>query len=314
MSEFKSKESINSVSITGVLVKKEFAIKDVDLKDPSGNVIGKDKAIAGSLILRTADGSELEVNYYSAKTTKKGEENKIFKGLNTVKENAKDLENFPQDADIIQIGAGKFSINDYKGQDGEVKTYNKINANFASRLSAADLEKTPLESQFEITGVIEKMEDEIIKDVATGNVKVTVNVIGYEGEIIPIVLHVMKDIAESFLKAGFYEGGYAKFSGKLINTTEEVTTVEKQAFGKDIVHTVKHNIQRKEVTGGSPKGSLIENEIDEQEYAQSKSARKLKLEKIKLEEAKKATPATNVTNPFGAASATSTPSVNPFGK
>jgi hypothetical protein len=134
----------------------------------------------------------------------------------------------------------------------------------------------------------------------------------HNGSIIPVQLTVMKDLAEDFMKAGFYEGGFAKFTGVLINTKEIVEVVEKQAFGKDNVKVSTHTIQRKEVTGGSPKGALIENEIDEEEYTQAKSARKLLLEKIKTEDVKKTTN-TTVTNPFVAAATANKPSVNPFG-
>ena len=87
--------------------------------------------------------------------------------------------------------------------------------------------------------------------------------------------------------------------------------LEKQ-FGKDNVKISNHTIQRKEVNGGSPKGALIENDIDDEEYTQAKSARKLALEKIKTEEKKPSN--ASVTNPFGAAVTANKPSVNPFGK
>jgi len=161
-----------------------------------------------------------------------------------------------------------------------------------------------------VTGIIEKIEDEIIKDVATGNVKLTLNLIDYDCTIVPAVFHVMSDIAERFLKAGFYETGFAKLSGKLLNTKEIVKEVEKQAFGEDIVKIVNKNIVRKEIYGGSPKGSLIENAIDEQEYTQAKQARKLKLEHIKSSERKVSTQ--NTPNPFASGSA-NVPKNNPFG-
>jgi hypothetical protein len=60
---------------------------------------------------------------------------------------------------------------------------------------------------------------------------------------------------------------------------------------------------------------LIENNIDENEYTQAKSARNLHLEKIKSEEKKSSS--NNhppVTNPFGVVSTANKPNVNPFSK
>lgn len=193
--ELKSKETINIVTISGQLVKKDLEIKEVDVKDDKGNVTGKDKAIMGSLILRTADGSEHEVTYYSYKTTVAGGESKIFKGLETGMTEFKDLEHNPEDADYIRVGLAKLTINDYKGTDGEVKSYNRISAKFAHRLTPKELETEIMEAKFEATGVIEKMEDEVIKEVVTGNVKVTMNLLDYDCSIIPVTFHAMKDLA-----------------------------------------------------------------------------------------------------------------------
>src|SRR5690554_2597650 len=99
------KETVNVVDVTGVLVKKSFEIKEVNNKDAQGNVIGVDNAISGSLLLRTADGSEHEVNYFSKQHKKDGGENSIFKALTTVDTEYKSLEHHPEGADTVKIGA-----------------------------------------------------------------------------------------------------------------------------------------------------------------------------------------------------------------
>jgi len=308
------KETTNNVFITGQLVKKEFEIKDVDVKDKDGNVTGKEKAISGSLIIRTSDGSENEVSYYSKKMKKDGSgENSLFKGMETIMNEYKSLEKFPNEADIVQIGAGKLTVNDYKGKDGEVKTYTEPKANFANRLDQKQIDTTPLESKFELEGIIHKIGEEMKKNEPTGNIKITLNVLGYEGTIIPVDLVVPKQIAEPFMGAGFFEGGYAKLVGKIINTKETAEVVEKMAFGADNVRVVTTTISRKEVTGGNPMGMPIEHEVDETEYEQTKAKRKLKLDKIKNEPAKVANTnsAPPVSNPF-ASNSSPTPTANAF--
>lgn len=305
------KETTNGVYITGQLVKKEFEIKDVNVKDDNGNVVGQDKAISGSLILRTADGSEHDVSYYSRKTKKDGSSNGIFKSLETVRDEYKPLEQFPNEGDYVKIGAGQFSVNDYKGRDGEVKTYIQTKANFANRLSAKELETSPLEARYEIEGVVHSVTPEVYKNEPTGNFKVVVHVLGYKGTIIPVTVVVLKGMADAFANAGFFEGGYAKFTGKLVNTKETVEIVEKMAFGQDNVRVVDKTVSRFEVTGGNPMGMPIEHGIEDAEYEQAKSKRKLKLEEIKN---KDNTPkqSSGSNNPFGGGQSTPPPANNPF--
>jgi hypothetical protein len=312
------KETTNNAFITGVLVKKEFEVKKVNVKDDSGNVIGQDDAISGSLVLRTTDGSEHEVNYYSRKTKKDGGQNGIFTSLQTVNNDYKSLEQFPDEADHVKIGAGQFSVNDYKGKDGEVKTYIQTKANFANRLSQKEIETTPSEAKFEIEGIVSSIKEEIYKNEPTGNYRIIVDVLGYNGSIIPVTVVVMKEMAEAFISAGFFEGGYAKFAGKLVNTKETVEIVEKMAFGEDNVRVVDKTVSRFEITGGNPLGTPVEHEIRDEEYDQAKSKRKLKLEEIKNKENKPSQSA-NVNNPFGnqtsnQSSSNGNPFANPFAK
>lgn len=307
------KETTNNVFIVGQLVKKEFEIKDVDVKDKDGNVVGKEKAISGSLILRTSDGSEDEVSYYSKKMKKDGSgENSLFKGMETIMNEYKTIEQYPNEADVVKIGSGQFNVQDYKGKDGEVKTYSGIKANFANRVEQKDLETTPLESKFELEGIIYKMGEEMKKNEGTGNLKITLNVIGYEGTIIPVDLIVPKQIVEGFMSVGFYEGGFAKLVGKIINTKETIETVEKMAFGADNVRVVTTTISHKEVTGGNPLAMAID--FNQTEYEQAIAKRKLKLDKIKNEPAKVAntSSAPPLNNPFASGGNATTPPPNPF--
>lgn len=305
------KETTNNVFVTGQLVKKDFEIKTVNVKDEKGNVTGQDSAISGSLILRTTDGSEHEVNYYSRKTKKDGSQNGIFKSLETVKNEYKSLEQFPNEADFVKIGAGKFRVNDYKGKDGEVKTYIQTNANFANRLSAKEIETTPMQATFEIEGIIDSVKEEMYKNEPTGNYRITLNVLGYESEIVPVTVVVLKEMVEAFASAGFFEGGFAKFTGKLVNTKETVEIVEKMAFGQDNVKVVDKIVSRFEVTGGNPMGMPIEHEIDDSAYEQAKSKRKLKLTEIKNAQDKPKQQSTG-NNPFGSSGGTTPPANNPF--
>lgn len=300
-------QTLNSISVVGKLVS-----IGLEKKNKVDNGVTKE-SITGDLIVRTEDGSESEIRYFANKLTKDGKENKLYKGLETVMNEYKSLEKFPNEADVIEVTGAEFTINDYKGQDGEVKSYNQIKSNFAKRLTAQEIEIKKQVSKFDIEGILVKMTEETYKDMPTGNLKLVVDVLGYEGTIIPVTVIVPKPIVEGFQSGGYYEGCVVNLWGKIVNTKESKEIIEEASFGASQVKTVTSTTKRFEVTGGKPPKTIYDLKIDETEYNQAKGKRKLKLDEVKNKVA--ATPTTNastpVTNPFGG---TTTPSAgfNPF--
>lgn len=306
------KESLNQVFLTGTLVKKDLEIVECDVKNEQGQVTGKDSAIRGELVIRTTDGSENEVKYYATRLTKKGTESSLFKGLKTVMDEYKTLEQYPNEADVVKIGSGKIDINDYVNKEKELKSYNEVKANFVNRVEQKDLETTQQVSKFEVEGIIESIVDEIVKDVPTGNKIINLTAIGYEGTLIPIKLTLLEPMVAPFGSAGFFDGCYAKLVGKIVNTTEISEEVEKMGFGEDNIKIIKKTIKRFEVTSGSPMGMPTDKGITVEEWNQAKAKRQLKLDKKKDEANNKA--AENA-NPFGgtATPSSTNPPANPFG-
>lgn len=301
-------QTLNKVNVVGKLVKMDFEEK----------VGEKGDYIKGDLILRTVDGSEIEVGYFANKFTKEGKESGLYKGLQTIMTEYVSLEQDKENADVIKIGGAEFNINDYlSSKDSTLKSYNQISAKFANRLQEKEIELNPQTATFEISGVITKLQPEMYKEVPTGNGEVHLDIIGYEGKLIPIKLIIPESLTQGFGSAGFYETGFAKFSGNIINTTEVEEIVEKQSFGADIHKTITKTIKRFEVTGGSPLGDITANKLTQEEYDTCKSKRRLKLDEIKNKTTQTGFN-TQVnqpqnTNPF-ANGQTSNPFGNPFAK
>lgn len=286
------KELINKVSITGTLVKntlEEFVTKK-----------GAD-AIGGSLVLRTADNSEHEIKFYANKYKKDenkkftNEEGYFYKAYVDAQNNLRDLEHCKEGevADVISINDGAITINDYKGKDGEVKSYNEISAKFINKVENKDLETTPKIAKFEVEGIVESITDELVKSVPTGNLVVKLNAIRqkadgfgkdakYEADaLIPIRLIVDKSMAAMFRQAGYYDGCYTKFVGVLINTSEIQEVVEKQAFGADNVSTVKTTVKKYEIKSGSAPSTFFEHELTQDIVDALVSKRKTALAEVK---------------------------------
>lgn len=286
------KELINKVIITGELVKNnldEFTTKK-----------GED-AIGGELVLRTADGSEHEVNFFAFKYKKDengnftSETGYFYNKYLDAKDNLRDIEHTPdgEKPDIISITDGSFTPNDFKGKDGNVVSTNKIQAKFINKVEPKDYETTILEARFEVEGIIESIKDEIVKNVPTGNLIITLNAIrqrqtdfkndkSYEADVlIPIKMTVDKSMAEAFRGAGYYDGGYAKFAGVVVNSVELIETIEKQNFGEDIVKTVKNYVRKNDIKSGSAVSTIFEHELTQEVVDALIAKRKQALVEIK---------------------------------
>lgn len=321
------KKLINNVKVTGVLVSKNVKETTYTSKSNGDEV----EAIGGSLVLRTQDGSEHEVNIFANRYKKDAdgnatsEESKLFKAYQTIADEYVDMEVSKETnstPDVISIRDGEFSVNDYKNKDGDVKSYNKLSSKFQNRVEAKDLDTTPQVAKFEVEGIVESISDEVIKDVPTGNLIIKFNIIiqradgfgkdaKYEADsLIPIKLTVKSDIASAFREAGYYEGCFAKFVGTPINKTVEETIVEKQAFGADNIKIVKTTEIGYIVESGSTPSTVYEHELTDDIIQQLISKRKKKLDDVKNGFVK----TDSDTTPFAKTENESTSKPNPFAK
>lgn len=284
-------ELINRVTITGKLVKNN--IEEFQTRK------GED-AIGGSLVLRTADNSEHDVRFFAFKY--KRDENKNFTSEESyfyqkyidAKENLKDIEHCAdgEHPDIISITDGMFMDNDFKGNDGKVVSSNTISARFINRVEPKDYESTVLEAKFEVEGIIEKIDNEVVKGIPTGNILVVIDAIGQTANgfgkdstytvdhLIPIKMVVDKSLKDGFMSAGYYEGGFVKFAGKVINSVDIVTQTEKVAFGNDIERVIKTEVRKNEIKSGLPVSTIFEHGLTQDIVEALKAKRKAKLAEI----------------------------------
>ena len=277
------KELTNRVTVTGKLVKNnidEFQTKK-----------GED-AIGGSLILRTADNSEHEIRFFTYKFKK--DENKNFTAEESYfyqkyMEHCSEGEN----PDIISITDGMFTDNDFKGNDGNVVSTNTISARFINKVEPKDYDSTVLEAKFEVEGIIEKIEDEVVKNVPTGNLVVVLDAIGQIADgfgkdvvytadkLIPVKMIVDKSMVTAFRQAGYYEGAFTKLVGTVINSVEIVKQVEKAVFGTDIEKEVRSYIRKNEIKSGTAVSTIFEHELTQEVVDALKAKRKAKLAEVK---------------------------------
>lgn len=300
------KESTNNISVNGLLVDHDIAVKRLTIKGEQKDVL------TGKAIIRVADGSEVEVSYFSNPTKKDGTPNKAYSDLQATLTSAKTVKNFGDQADYVKIGGGSIGIQDYPSKDRtEMKSYNDEKANFLNILTEKEKEQLPMEAKFEIEGIIHKVTEELVKEQPSGNYKVILHVLGYQGAIIPVTLTVMQDLVQGFLTAGYTEGMFATFFGKIINTSEEVTETIQVAFGEPQTHTYTKTTRRLQITGGKTPKNPVEEGVDFNEYKQALGKREAMLTQ-KLEDAKKNQSANSQPVGFSAPSNNATAMPNPF--
>lgn len=314
------KEIINKVRITGELVKngiEEFVTKKGEA------------AIGGSLVLRTADGSEHEIDFYSGKFKKDSngvitsEEAYFYKEYAKAMKELRDISKCVegQKPDIISISDGFFTDNDFKGKDGKVVSSNKISARFINIVEPKDYDTTVLEAKFEVEGVITTLKDEIVKDVPTGNLTIVLNHVAtaqikendkytdkYEAiKLVPVKMTVRKEMADAFKAAGYYEGCFTKFAGVVVNSVEKVVEIEQQAFGENIEKVFSKVIRLNDIKSGSAVSTIFDHELTQEVVDQLVAKRKQKLAEI-------ANGITPSFTPAGEKTATTPPPVtrNPF--
>lgn len=269
------KELINKVTVTGLLVKNDIS----EFKTNAG-----DDAIGGSLILRTADSSEIEVRFFAYKYKKDenkkftSEESYFYEKYMDAMTNLKDIEHCSGDEkpDIVSITDGVFTVNDFKSTDGKVITSNKISAKFINKVEPKDYDTTVCEAKFEVEGMVESITDETKDNAPTGNLVIKFNGIRQRADgfgkdakyevdaLIPIKFTVEQSMAAAFRSGGYYDGCWAKFIGKLVNTVETSEVVEKQAFGEDNVKKIKTYNRHYFIKSGNSPTTIFEHEITQE--------------------------------------------------
>ena len=269
------KTTMNKVMITGKLVK-----NGLEEKPTKNNV----EAIMGSLIVRTSDGSEHEISLFTNKYKKDdngnftNEESKLYTAYRTIIDEYRGMDELSDGESpmIISITNGEFTDNVFKSKEGKLIESNKIRTTFVTRVDETKLDTTPQTATFHVSGIIKDIKAAMVYGVPTVNKLIYLDMIGYQGTIIPIKLTIVKDMVDAFMSAGFYPMGTAKLNGVIVNTVEEV--LEEQAFGEPV--KVRKTVKRYEVKGGSPLGTLESIGIGQDIYEAGKSKRRLKLQEI----------------------------------
>lgn len=269
------RELLNSQRIIGTLKEMNLERKQ-NKKDPSkmqiqGNIV----------VMSETEGKvhEHRIELFAFTTSK------LAKGYETVMREYKAADDVgKENATRVQV-TGNIDINDYVGQDGELRTFNRNRGVFVNRVEDPSVQDEALaQVELVVTGVSPATDKD---GVETGEYKIKGFTVGYNGTIIELKdMIVGEDLADVITE--HYEVGS---TGKLtfaVNNYAEVVETEVEAtdesagFGVqvDLDNTVKNYVRELRVVGGFPP-YFDERAYSEEQIELAKKTRALKLQEIK---------------------------------
>lgn len=196
--------------------------------------------------------AENEVHTVSAMSRykkKDGSENGIAKGLKTVVEEYLSVaKHGRENADKVRVTQGRIGLNEYYGEDGQLRSFPQINTNFINRLKA-DEEFNP-RAEFEVEIFVKSVVPEIKNEEETGRVKVNAIIPLYGGRVIPFEF-VVSEEGSSFVEDNYEVGSTARVFGDIVNFKETIEKEVPVAFGKPQKKITHNTVREYLITGGT---------------------------------------------------------------
>lgn len=285
---------INKVDLIGVV--KEHKLKEEKNKDGVH--------INGSLIIKTGEFSEIELNVYVNEKTSKGNDSKVFKTLkgfldgeyNTIA-SCQSEEDIPTKVNVYGNGnfTPNFNENIFKPQNSpEVVTRIRINLGFGTIAIDNTIKEEDFKATFDIEMCVSSVTEETdAEQVPTGRAVIDGYVPLFNGSVFPIQLVAGKikdddgsdiDFGQDLLD-GVEEGQTVDFWGDL-NYKVKITTVKKGGtLGRAKVEEQREYINEL-VTTGAEIEEDENNMFDPELIKKALAERENKIEEIKNAESK----------------------------
>lgn len=251
MAEQILRKALNKVTVVGIAQESTLEQKTFDKKDGSGTYV----AISGDITLKTGDDETQVVSYFAKQLTAEGKENKNFKALTTIMNEIVTLADIAQglaegEATRLECN-GELGLNEYRGQDGELKTFPRINGRFSPRRFKG--ENFVPKAEFDIEGIVKTVQPEIVDNEETGRLKISLYVPLYGGKVVPLLFVTSENIDESgidYLNDNFLPRTSVNIYGKMVNKSKEITRTIEMGFGDNKVETSYERTREFVVTGG----------------------------------------------------------------
>jgi hypothetical protein len=180
---------------------------------------------------------------------KDGSDNAIAKGYQTIIDEYLTVAKHGRDqADKVRVTQGRIGVNEYYGQDKQLKTFPQINTNFVNRVGDGDAFNP--RAEFEVEVFVKSVVPEIKNDDETGRVKVNAIIPVFGGKVIPFEFMVSAEGAE-FVSDNYEIGCTTRVYGDIVNFKEIKETEVAVAFGKPQKKITTKTVREYLITGGT---------------------------------------------------------------
>lgn len=235
------KEAENKIEIEGLLLEKDVR---------TGKSAAGKEFMSVKLQVETKPNEQHTVELFAMKLKANGEENGIYKSLETVANEYKAVKDVGrEEADYVTTSTGKIQLNDYVGGDGQLRSFPQISATFINRVENREPEP---KATFKVEAVVDRVVEEIDKptEEETGRAILHTYIALYNGKVIPFEFKVNKDGA-SYVIDNYEKGDTVYIYGDIINKSEKHVKKIEAAFGQDTEEVTYNYIREFQVVGGS---------------------------------------------------------------
>lgn len=230
-------QSNNEGIIVGKLKEKKI---DFAVGKESGKAYAKGHL---TLVVNTVDGiNEIKVSVMQMALKKNGEENGLYKALQTINNEYKTIvEHGEELADTIKV-KGSLEMNDYynKNKD-EVSSFLQVKGTIMERVDATSEHM----AKFKIGGFIET-----ITDKEDGTADVVMVSIAYGGKALPVTVNIPKEGVAPF-KGMFYPQCTADINFDLVNAVVVTKTSETVGWGQAFETVAEKRVRVNRAFGGN---------------------------------------------------------------
>jgi len=256
-----------------------------------------DDAIAGEFVIEVpiiVDGEKFDslipISFYTKPMTNAGKPNPAYKGIKTIIDSAKSLQEVDGDyskADRIRLRNGTLGENMFFAADDRFVSFARIRGNFFDRVKESDCQP---KAQFKVKMIVANIQDEEVKQggetILSGRKIVTGQVVQYNGEIDEIKFVVQNKKHIDIVEKGWSPGDTVTAQGLIKYVTAEITTEteEEDNFGDPIYSTQTRKLREYIITGGS--SGPVEG-YEEDEIAEARRSRKMRIAALKDKQAEK---------------------------
>lgn len=246
------KEADNKVEVVGVLAENNLELREFDVYENGSPTGAKRKAVAGDLVIRSGENENHTVRLRQYELTNAGKVNRLYAGLVTIMNETVSIADTEQNSEAIPSRikvVGDLRLNEYAGNDGEIRSFPSIQGTFVNRLDVDD--KTENKAEFDLEGMVGRVTEDFNRDgEETGRKKVSLLIPLYNS-VIPVEFVVNEGKGADYIGDNFDNGSSVRIYGDIVNYQEIIKREVEMGFGENKIEESRKFVNELNIKGGN---------------------------------------------------------------